>query len=361
MIGHLNYIRNWIIPSYSHKIEMEEKRPTHCERGELMGGFGIFIQTILGLIAFSTLMLKRLREPKKHRRRWIIWFFDTSKQGFGTLFIHFANVFLADALSAEDPCTWYLISFLLDSTVGLLLIYFGLKLAKYIVSAFDCTSLYFGEYGDPPKCNAWLGQCAIYLVIMIVEKVLVGLMVMPQFWQEVRKYMFSWLHDPRVEVILVMLIIPFVVNTIMFWVIDNFLMRKTKRFYGSGSTISDTYKQVKLGSKTQKNCKVSYKIAARSDSFDSGDDLDMKGVKSSPKSSTVRYHKIHASNHDSKLKAKNTEETLLLLQDEAEIPRGPSINDVLSSEKLVYSNPVSDVSDDNTNTDRLLTSGVKRL
>lgn len=190
-------------------------------------------------------------------------------------------------------------------------------------------------------------------------QVLVGLMVMPQFWHEVRKYMFSWLHDPHFEVILVMLIIPFVVNTIMFWVIDNFLMRKTKRFSGSGSTISE--KQTRISSKSRKNRKVSYKIAARSDNFDSSDDLDMKGLKTSPKSGTVRYHKIHASDREGSMTEKSTEETLLLLQDEAEIPRGPSINDVLSSEKLVYSNPVSDASDDNTNTDRLLTSAVKRL
>lgn len=184
--------------------------------------------------------------------------------------------------------------------------------------------------------------------------------MMPQFWQEVRKYMFSWIHDPHVEVILVMLVIPFVVNTIMFWVIDNFLMRKAKRFNGKGAAISDSYKQAKSGSRTRKNRKVSYKITARSDSFDSGDDLDMKTLKSSPKSGTVRYHKIHASDHDSKSTEKNNEETLLLLQDESEIPRGPSINDVLSSEKLVFSNPVSDVSDDNTNADTLLTSGIKQ-
>lgn len=336
---------------------MEEIKQTHCEHGELMGGFGIFIQGILGLIAFSTLMLKRLREPKKQRRRWTIWFFDTSKQGFGTLFIHFANVFLADALSSDDPCTWYLISFLLDSTVGLLLIYFGLRLAKHLVSAFDCTSLYFGEYGDPPRCSAWLGQCAIYLFIMVVEKVLVGLMVMPAFWQDVRKYMFSWIKDPHVEVILVMLVIPFFVNTLMFWVIDNFLMRKTKRFYGSGSTISDTYKQVSSGSKSSSNKsrKVSYKVTRRSDSFDSGEEV---GGKLSSKSSTVRYHKISPEHRDMNYK-KDGEETLLLLQDEAEIPRGSSINDVISGDKSASTNPDSDQSDDVHN--RLLTSGVKRL
>lgn len=53
-------------------------------------------------------------------------------QGLGALFIHFANVFLSDVVTTDDPCTWYLISFLLDSTIGLLLIYLGLTVSRPI-------------------------------------------------------------------------------------------------------------------------------------------------------------------------------------------------------------------------------------
>nr|CAB3267030.1 transmembrane protein 110 [Phallusia mammillata] len=202
----------------------------HCQRGELVGSFGIFVQGILGAIAFSTLLIKRWREPKLERRSWRIWFYDTSKQGFGAGFIHFANVYLADA-AGEDPCTWYLISFLLDSTVGLFIIYLGFKLTQKIVHYYKCTTLYFGEYGYPPKCSAWLGQCALYLLVMLCEKVLVGLMVIPPFWKNVRHIMLQWIKNPQVEVVVVMLIVPFCVNALMFWVVDNLLMRKptTKR------------------------------------------------------------------------------------------------------------------------------------
>ncbi|NXV80886.1 STIMA regulator, partial [Atlantisia rogersi] len=47
---------------------------------------------------------KRFKEPKEERRPWRIWFYDTSKQAIGSLFIHFANVFLSD-LTEEDPCS----------------------------------------------------------------------------------------------------------------------------------------------------------------------------------------------------------------------------------------------------------------
>nr|XP_018670433.1 store-operated calcium entry regulator STIMATE [Ciona intestinalis] len=208
--------------------ELELVRPSHCERGELTAPFGIGIQAILGAIAFSTLLLKRWREPRELRRTWKIWFYDTSKQGVGAAFIHFANVFLADAVTAEDPCTWYLISFLLDSTVGLLLIYLGFKLTQKIVHHFKIRSLYFGEYGNPPKISAFLGQTILYLIVMVIEKVLVGVMVLPSFWHEVRKILLSWIKDPHIEVVLVMLIVPFCVNALMFWVVDNLLMKRSK-------------------------------------------------------------------------------------------------------------------------------------
>ena len=47
---------------------------------------------MLGLLAFSTLVLKRLREPLDSRRSWLIWAADSSKQGIAALLIHFINI-----------------------------------------------------------------------------------------------------------------------------------------------------------------------------------------------------------------------------------------------------------------------------
>ncbi|NXD02459.1 STIMA regulator, partial [Halcyon senegalensis] len=89
---------------------------------------------------------KRFREPKHERRPWRIWFLDTSKQAIGMLFIHFANVYLSD-LTEEDPCSLYLINFLLDATLGMLLIYIGIRAVSSIVEWQQWDSLRFGEYG----------------------------------------------------------------------------------------------------------------------------------------------------------------------------------------------------------------------
>jgi hypothetical protein len=60
---------------------------TKCE---LFGDFGIFIQLFLGVISFSTLLVKRFTD--KNRRSWTIWLMDTSKQAFSAGFMHFFNL-----------------------------------------------------------------------------------------------------------------------------------------------------------------------------------------------------------------------------------------------------------------------------
>ncbi|GAB5568154.1 store-operated calcium entry regulator STIMATE isoform X2 [Prionailurus iriomotensis] len=119
-----------------------------------MHSFGIFLQGLLGVVAFSTLMLKRFREPKHERRPWRIW---------------------------------YLINFLLDATVGMLLIYVGVRAVSVLVEWQQWESLRFGEY-----------EVAL----------------------------LNPIENPDLKLAIVMLIVPFFVNALMFWVVDNFLMRK---------------------------------------------------------------------------------------------------------------------------------------
>ncbi|XP_068108068.1 store-operated calcium entry regulator STIMATE-like isoform X2 [Hyperolius riggenbachi] len=200
--------------------------PQGCGNGAFMGSFGIFLQGLLAVMAFSILMLKRLREPKHERRPWKIWFLDTSKQAIGMLFIHFANVYLSD-LTREDPCSLYLINFLLDATLGMLLIYAGVRVVSCVVEWRQWDSLRFGEYGDPVQCRAWVVQCALYILIMMFEKTAIVLVLLIPSLKEVAKLKLAS-NSPELELAIVMLIVPFFVNALMFWVVDNFLMKKGK-------------------------------------------------------------------------------------------------------------------------------------
>lgn len=196
-----------------------------CDNGALMDTFGIFLQGLLAVVAFSTLMLKRFREPKHERRPWRIWFLDTSKQAIGMLFIHFANVYLS-VLTKEDPCSLYLINFLLDASLGMLVIYAGVRVVSAIVEWRQWDSLRFGEYGEPVQCTAWLGQCILYIIIMMFEKVLIMLVLLMLQWKKLA--LLNPIENPNLKLAIVMLIVPFFVNALMFWVVDNFLMKKHK-------------------------------------------------------------------------------------------------------------------------------------
>lgn len=201
--------------------------PHQCQRGALTDGFGWFIQVVLATLAFMCLILKRFCEPARERRPWIVWFYDTSKQGLGALVIHFANVFLAGMFQG-DPCTWYIVSFLLDSSVGLFLIYVGIRTCQYLARKWNWDVLNFGEYGKPPQFSAWIGQCSLYILLMVIEKILITMLIQLDIWEKVRLFILPP-TDPKLELTIVMLIIPFIVNVIMFWVVDNFLMRKRKK------------------------------------------------------------------------------------------------------------------------------------
>ncbi|XP_017267088.1 transmembrane protein 110, like [Kryptolebias marmoratus] len=207
--------------------DISKASPHGCDNGALTDRFGVLIQGLLAVVAFSTLMLKRFREPVGIRRPWRIWFYDTSKQAIGALFIHFANVFLS-TLTKEDPCSLYLMNFLLDATLGMLVIWLAVKLVSKLVEYKQWSLLEFGEYGDPPQAAAWLGQCGVYLLIMVLEKGVISLVLLIPGWSKLQEVLLSYIANPQLELALVMLIVPFIVNSIMFWVVDSLMMRKYK-------------------------------------------------------------------------------------------------------------------------------------
>jgi hypothetical protein len=59
----------------------------------LLGPFALIIQLALGGLALLSLVYKRWRE--RPQRPVKIWFFDVSKQVFGSVLVHIANVFMS--------------------------------------------------------------------------------------------------------------------------------------------------------------------------------------------------------------------------------------------------------------------------
>jgi hypothetical protein len=121
------------------KSAVAQGSPMDDEQGSgecnLLGDFALFVQGALGLLAVSSLAVKRLRESP--RRPLKIWFFDVSKQVFGSVLLHLANVLMSMLSSGKfdvvatasattqhagtnekgdkpNPCSFYLLNLAID-------------------------------------------------------------------------------------------------------------------------------------------------------------------------------------------------------------------------------------------------------
>ncbi len=53
-------------------------------------------------------------------------------------------------------------------------------------SVLLCQSESSSNAGTPFKCHYWLAQCGVYLAVMLVEKLIVGPLIIFDFWNKVK-------------------------------------------------------------------------------------------------------------------------------------------------------------------------------
>lgn len=59
------------------------------------------------------------------------------------------------------------------------------------MTVFVCVVCVCVCVGEPVQCTAWLGQCILYILIMMFEKVLIMLVLLIPEWKKVRKAQFQ--------------------------------------------------------------------------------------------------------------------------------------------------------------------------
>lgn len=197
--------------------------------------FGILVQLFLLIAAVSTLVYKRHRE--KPQRPWIIWIFDSSKQAFAGSLQHAVNMilglFFGSINGKASQCIWYIVNFAITCFCGLLIIYWIMKLYDYIVSRYNLTLFKSGEYGNPPRFKPWALQLAIWCVISCLEKFLTATLVILPLYHQLDEFA-AWIESPikdypHVELVIVMVICPAILNSLFFWVCDNIIKKKKPR------------------------------------------------------------------------------------------------------------------------------------
>lgn len=223
--------------------------PQNTGECELLGPFAILVQAALGGLALLSLVYKRWKE--RPQRPIKIWAFDASKQVFGSVLLHLANLvmslFSAGQIQASvgktaanvagvkgnkyqpNPCSFYLLNLAIDTTIGIPILIVILRLltagASLTPLANPPESIRSGEYGTPPQASWWLKQSMIYFIGLLGMKSCVFVIFELLPWIiRVGDWALRWTEgNEAIQVAFVMLIFPLIMNALQYYIIDSFI------------------------------------------------------------------------------------------------------------------------------------------
>jgi hypothetical protein len=183
-----------------------------------MSSFAIVVQILLACFALSALVFKRHREHPP--RPWAIWALDTSKQVIGQTMMHTSNLVLSwifghASLEESNPCVWYFVNFMLDTTLGVGIVWLYLTMATRALSSLGVTDLKTGDYGPGPNpdLHIWFKQLLVFTAVLLSMKgTVVVMMAWMPMWIVVGGWFLSWIPGERGQVVVVMFIAPVVMN-----------------------------------------------------------------------------------------------------------------------------------------------------
>ncbi|KAK2050174.1 hypothetical protein LZ31DRAFT_455583 [Colletotrichum somersetense] len=230
---------------------------THGDDGgngecSLLGSFALIVQAALGGLALMSLVFKRWRE--RPQRPVKIWFFDVSKQVFGSVLVHIANIFMSMLTSGRfsvaldpsvaanarrflrrdedytpNPCSFYLLNLAIDTTIGIPILIVLLRILTGLVSRTPLgkpeESIRSGNYGNPPNAWWWLKQSFIYFCGLFGMKfcVLIIFLLLPWI-SRVGDWALRWTEgNEQLQIFFVMMFFPLIMNGMQYYIIDSFI------------------------------------------------------------------------------------------------------------------------------------------
>lgn len=130
----------------------------------------------------------------------------------------------------EDECAWYGLSYLIDTTLGLVLAIWCLRIQDWIAEKYNITSiLHTGVYHGKDAWKHWLHQSIAWVFILTVVKILIYYFMV--IFSDALAFFGSILFAPlqiniRFELLFVMIFFPGFLNVIYFWIADSYLKAK---------------------------------------------------------------------------------------------------------------------------------------
>ncbi|KAK3383258.1 vacuolar membrane protein-domain-containing protein [Lasiosphaeria ovina] len=230
---------------------------TECR---LLGSFAILVQLALGGLALLALVYKRWKE--RPQRPVKIWFFDVSKQVFGSVLVHMANVFMSLLTSGRfsirvspatvgqatrravmvlalrggeyvpNPCSFYLLNLAIDTTLGIPILIIIVRVTTRLVSftplGKPAESIQSGNYGNPPNAWWWLKQSVIYFCGLMGMKFCVLVLFMTLPWiSHIGDWALGWTEgNERLQIVFVMMLFPLIMNAMQYYIIDSYIKKQ---------------------------------------------------------------------------------------------------------------------------------------
>lgn len=163
---------------------------------------------------------------EKNPRTWKIWFMDASKQAMSAGILHVLNLYLSHSVKSGDQCVWYFLNYTVDTILGMALCYLLLHSVERCLKYSNKFAFKSGYYGDDTNICLWVYQLWIWIGIILIVKgviwIIMTLFVEPlQFFGSLLLVPFS--GHPQLELIAVMILIPLILNSLVFWITDSFL------------------------------------------------------------------------------------------------------------------------------------------
>lgn len=236
------------------------------ESCQLLGPVSITIQVALGAIAVFSLLIKRNYEHP--RRKLIVWCYDAGKQVSGALGIHFLNLGLSilkrrrrnffhqlsrkttlgdngdNGSNEDDECDWYFLNLLLDTTIGIPILWIAFVSIEGICMYFKVENIESGNYfpskearatiGDTkehkPLFRAFLKQLMVFTGGLAIMKLIIFLLLnfSEEFGYWFANRLLGWSDPwPNFQIFLVMFVSPILLNCFQCFCVDNIIKLPT--------------------------------------------------------------------------------------------------------------------------------------
>ncbi|CAL9735007.1 hypothetical protein MOSE0_G04830 [Monosporozyma servazzii] len=218
---------------------------------QLLGPASLIIQSIMGLLIIMVLLLKRTYESPKRKLR--IWLYDIIKQLGGSFVIHMLNIMLSvwkhdniivcreDESENDDECDWYFVNLLMDTTLGIPILYYILHGIEHIGMKYNISNIKSGDYFDDneilnvnkhkqrirsPKFQAFLKQFIIFIIALIIMKFIIYMILnyMVSLAYLIANLIIGWSDPwPNFQVFLIMFVCPLLLNCFQYYCVDNII------------------------------------------------------------------------------------------------------------------------------------------